>query len=308
MLLASALILGGSFAFMWAGWNGLASTIGQQHSMSGQISSVWNSAGTTSIVLAVLIGGAVSDRLELLQAAGSVRVLFLAIAATMAIVAALGIWKPRAVYFGLRHAPGKRNFFADISRLARHWPVYPALAMWLLWNFSPGTLTVLQYYMSNTLHGSDTQWGEYNGISYAAAVPVFVLFGYLSQKFSLRTLLWVGAAVGTFQMTPLLFVHTANDALIAAIFVGMFGGIATPAYMDLVIRSCPKDLEGTLMMMSWSMYSIAVAGGNLWGTYIYDYHGGFIPCLVITTLVYAAILPIILLVPRELIASADENL
>jgi MFS family permease len=308
MLLVSALILGSTFAFMWAAWNGLASTIGQQHSMSGQISSVWNSAGTASIVLAVLIGGVVSDRLELLRAADSVRVLFLAIAATMAVVAVLGIWNPRAVFAGLRHAPEKRNFLADIARLAKHWPIYPALAMWLLWNFSPGTLTVLQYYMSNTLHSSDAQWGAYNAISYATAVPVFALFGYLSQKFSLRTLLWVGATMGTFQMTPLLFVHTANDAMLAAVFVGIFGGIATPAIMDLLIRSCPKDLEGTMMMMSWSMYSIAVAGGNLWGTDIYDHHGGFIPCLVITTLVYAAILPIILLVPRDLIASADENI
>jgi hypothetical protein len=45
--------------------------------------------------------------------------------------------------------------------------------------------------------------------------------------------------------------------------------------------------------------------GDLFGTWIYDNHGGFVPTVVITMIVYAAILPIILLVPKALIATKE---
>jgi MFS family permease len=306
MLFVSVLLISICFLFMWSACNGLASTIGQRHAMSGQMSALWNFGGTLSIVAALFVGGVLSEILERLSTVGAVRALFLIMAGVMALIAMLGLLKPRAVFAGLgRENPERRDVLADLSRLVRHWPIYPALTIWLLWNFSPGTLTVLQYYLSNTLHASDTQWGEYNSIFFAAAVPTFVLFGFLSSRFSLATLLWLGAGLGVTQMLPLLFVHSANGALIAAVPIGLTGGLATAAYIDLLIRACPKGLEGTMMMMAWSMYAVAVNFGNLWGTNLYDYHGGFVACVIATTLVYALILPTILLVPKKLIATAD---
>jgi len=109
------------------------------------------------------------------------------------------------------------------------------------------------------------------------------------------------------QIVPLLCVHSATGALIAAVPFGLLGGIATAAYMDLLIRACPKGLEGTMMMMSWSMYALAVNVGNFWGTNLYEYHGGFVACVVATTLVYALIILVILLVPKALISGADAE-
>ena len=47
------------------------------------------------------------------------------------------------------------------------------------------------------------------------------------------------------------------------------------------------------------------AFGNLWGTSLYERYG-FIACVIATTLVYACILPVILLIPRSIVAGADE--
>ena len=107
------------------------------------------------------------------------------------------------------------------------------------------------------------------------------------------------------QVTPLLVVHSPQAVLWAAVFVGLSGGIATAAYMDLLIRSCPRGLEGTMMMLAWSMYGLAVNVGNLLGTDLYEYHGGFVVCVTATTIVYALILPVILAVPERLVAAAD---
>ncbi len=308
MLLVSVLLLASCFLFMWGAWNGLGALIGQRHAMSGQISALWNFGGTLAIMAAYAVGGALSQYLEGLSTAGAVRTLFLFVAAVMALIAALGLWKPKAVFADLPRATSEhRDMLADMARLARHWPIYPALAIWLLWNFSPGTLTVLQYYLSNTLHASDTQWGAYNAIFALASLPAFLVFGLVSARFSLRALLWVGAVIGVTQMLPLLFVQSATGALIAAAPIGLIGGLATAAYMDLLIRSCPKGLEGTMMMMAWSLYALSVNGGNLLGTHLYE-RGGFVLCVVATTIVYALILPTLALVPRRLIATADGDI
>jgi predicted MFS family arabinose efflux permease len=307
MLLANAVIEVVCYLFLWAAWNGLASTIGQRHAMSGQMSAVWNFAGTLATFAALTLGGVLSDQLEGLSAESSVRVLFLLAAATFATIAALGLWKPAAVFSEVgRDASDRRDLFADLSRLLKHWPIYPAVGIWLLWNFSPGTQTVLQYYMADKLHASDAQWGAYNAIFSVASVPMFALFGVLSRRFSLGALLWWGGLLGVGQVVPLLLVHTANGIVVASVFVGLLGGIATAAYMDLLIRSCPVGLEGAMMMLAWTMYALATNFGNLWGTDLYEHHGGFVICMIATTIVYALILPLILLVPKRLITSADS--
>jgi hypothetical protein len=305
MLLASTLLFSVCFLFMWSALNGLGAIIGQRHAMSGQISALWNFAGTLTIVSALFLGGVLSQHLETLSASGAIRTLFLLLAGVMTGIAALGLWKPKALFTDLVRTE-RPDILADLSRLVRHWPIYPALLTWMLWNFSPGTVTVLQYYMSNTLHASDAQWGAYNAIFYAASVPAFALFGFLSSRFSLATLLWSGAALGVTQMLPLLFVHSATGALIAAAPIGLIGGLATAAFMDLLIRACPKGLEGTMMMMAWSLFAVSVNGGNLWGTSLYE-RGGFVLCVIATTIVYALILPVLLTVPKRLIATADGS-
>jgi hypothetical protein len=83
------------------------------------------------------------------------------------------------------------------------------------------------------------------------------------------------------------------------------GGIASAAYLDLIIRSCPRGLQETTLMMSGALYYVASRFGDVFGTKIYELYDGFFPCVVMITIVYALILPLLLLVPRELIALAD---
>jgi len=56
-------------------------------------------------------------------------------------------------------------------------------------------------------------------------------------------LLW-GTVVAVPQMVPLLFIHSIAGAFIAAVPIGLMGGVGTAAYLDLIIRSCPRGLQG----------------------------------------------------------------
>jgi MFS family permease len=306
MLLIAVMLLTASYLFVASAQNGLASLIGQQHAMSGQISAVWNIFASVPIVAALLIGGILSDLLERENLDYAARILFLVGAALMALVALYAAWRPGSVFDNIRdeHTSAVQPL-RDIKRLLRHRPVYPALLIWLLWNFAPGATTPLQYYLQNTLHADDVHWGQWNAIFSTSFIPTFIVFGLLCRKLPLRLLLWWGTVVAIPQMVPLLFMHSVKAALLAAVPIGLMGGLATAAYIDLIIRSCPRGLQGTMLMMSNGLSFISARFGDVLGTFLYDYYGGFAACVAAVTAVYALILPALLLVPRPLIATSD---
>jgi predicted MFS family arabinose efflux permease len=307
-LLIAVLLLTISFLFVASAQNGLTSMIGQQHAMSGQVSAAWNIFLSVPTLAAFLLGGTLSNLLEGRNADQAARILFLVGAAIMAAVALFATWKPKSVFDNLRDEhPVAPRPLEDLRRLARHWPVYPALLIWLLWNFAPGSVTPLQYYLQNTLHGEDAHWGQWNAIFAVSFIPTFLVFGVLCRKFPLKTLLFWGTVVAVPQLVPLLFIHSVTGALIAAVPIGLMGGVATAAYLDLIIRSCPQGLQGTTLMMSVGLNWVASRFGDVLGTRLYDYSGSFTACVVAITVVYALILPTLLLVPKELIATPDEE-
>jgi hypothetical protein len=61
------------------------------------------------------------------------------------------------------------------------------------------------------------------------------------------------------------------------------------------------------MMMGWGVFTLSYRGGDLLGSRIYASNpiNGFFYCVIITALVYTLIFPLIYLVPKALIATAD---
>jgi MFS family permease len=305
-LLGAVILLSIIFLFVQSAQAGLTSAMGQQHVMSGQISTMWNIFLSVPVLAGFFIGGMLSDQLEGRHADQAARILFLVGAAIMATLALYSLWKPKFVYDNVHAETGpKIHPWADFKRLLRHWPAYPALLIWTLWNFAPGSQTPLQYYLQNTLHSNDAQFGDWYAIFAASFIPTFMLFGVLCQRFALRPLLFWGTVAAVPQMVPLLFIHSVTGALIAAIPIGLMGGVATAAYMDLLIRSCPRGLQGTILMASTGLYYVVSRFGDVLGTNLYDHFHSFTVCVIAITVVYALILPVLLLVPRRLTATAD---
>jgi drug/metabolite transporter (DMT)-like permease len=177
-LLVAVILLTTSFLFVASAQNGLASMIGQQHAMTGQISAVWNVFASIPTVGALLIGGTLSGLLEHKNADQAARILFLVGAAILITVALYALWKPKNVFDNVRIECGTDGHpMKDLKRLVQHWPIYPALLIWLLWNFAPGSATPLQYHLQNTLHATDAQWGQWNAIFAASFIPTFIVFG-----------------------------------------------------------------------------------------------------------------------------------
>jgi len=305
-LLMTVMVVTTSFLFVSSAQNGLTSVLGQQHAMTGRISAVWNVFLSIPTVAALLLGGSLSGLLEEQHPDLAVRILFLAGAAIMAAVALYALWRPAAVFDNVRvENDGALHPLQDVRRLLVHWPIYPALLIWLLWNFAPGSATPLQYHLQNTLHASDAQWGQWNAIFAFSFIPTFLVYGWLCRRVALKRLLLWGTVAAVPQMVPLLLIDTVPGALVAAVPIGLMGGLATGAYLDLIMRACPRGLQGTMLMMSSSLYFVVQRFGDVLGTTLYDRYGGFTVCVIAITAVYALILPVLALVPANLVDTAD---
>jgi len=290
------------FRFVAAAYQGLLALIGQEKLMSGRLSALWNIFNSIPYIVGGFFSGYIADHLPPSRTFGMVAALTL-------LIAVAGLWKPRSVFKHAYDQPQARgaDLWGDLKRLARHRPIYPAVLILFLFQFSPGSNTPLQFYLTNELHASDAIYGYYNGIFAAAFIPIFFLYGYLCKKFSLSRLLWWGTIITVPQMIPLAFIHSGDQALVIAAATGLMGGIATGAYYDLAMRSCPPGMQGTLMMLVDGFFILSYRAGDLLGAKIYTSSPahGFLYCVIATTAVYALILPVILLVPKELIATAD---
>ena len=307
LLVVGSFVLTALMQFVGSAANGLASAIGRRHAMSGQMSTAMNIALNIPQVIAFGLGGLLAGFLERASAQQAATATFGVGAVLLVAIAAFGWLGPKRLFADGEPEPASATPLADIKRLVAYWPIYPALLIQLLWQFGPGVGIALQYHLANDFKATDAQVGLWYTIFYAAFLPVYLLYGWLAQRLSLTVLLWIGAVLAVPQMVPLLFVHTTAQALWAAAALGLLGGISQPAFFDLCIRATPRGLEGSMMMLLWSMYWIALKGGDVWGADLYDHHGGFNAALLGSIAVYAAIIPVLFTVPRRITAGRDAH-
>jgi MFS family permease len=307
VLLGGVFLITGLMQFTAGAAAGLSAAVGRHHAMTGQMSTVTNVATLAPQVLAMLAGGILSGLLEGAGATTAARILFLLGAGLMLGMTAFGAFGPRRLFDDARAGAERQRLTlgADVMRLLRTWAIYPVIIIQLLWQFAPGANLALQYHMANELHATDGQVGAFFAIFYAGFLPIYGLYAWLARRLRLGVLLWIGAVLAVPQMVSLLFIHSARTALLAAIPMGLLGGIGQAAFTDLTIRSSPKGLEGTMMMLFLTMYWISSRFGDLWGADLYEHHGGYNTTLWVTIAVYAAILPVLFLVPRHIKATVD---
>jgi hypothetical protein len=301
-LFAGMLLVMLSFRFVAAAYQGLIALVGQERLMSGRLSAVWNIFSSVPYVIGAFASGWVAENLRPSQT-------FMVMTVGAALIALIGLWKPRAVFGHAYDRPEARgsNFLGDIRRLLCHRAIYPAVLLMFMFQFSPAQNTPLQFYLTNEVHASDAVYGYFYAIFSASFIPVWLLYGYLCKRMNLRRLLWLGIVITVPQLVPLLFIRSGESALWAAVPIGMMGAIAAGAIYDLAMRSCPAGMQGTLMMMVDGANQLSYRGGDLLGSAIYDSSptNGFLYCVLATTAVYALMLPVILFVPKSLLATAD---
>ncbi len=288
--------------FQKAAFQGLMALLGQEKLMSGRLTVVWQVVESIPAALAAFFGGWVAAHLKPSQT-------FLIVAVIALLVGVVALWKPGAVFKGTYEKPMARGstLAGDMKRLFKHRAIYPAVLCLFLFQFAPGSNTPLLYYLTDKLHASRTVYGIYNAGFVMGFVPIFFLYGWLCKRVALKHLLFWGTVITIPQMIPLAMIHSATAAMWLGLPIGAMGGIAAAAYYDLAMRSCPPGLQGSLMMLCDSFFALSYRGGDWIGSRIYSSSPthGFLYCVLATSVVYALILPVLLLIPKALISTPD---
>jgi MFS family permease len=302
-LLSLVVIIVTVYVMIFASAQALMTGVAQAHGMTGRLSVAFSFGFFTPAVISALAGG-------WLVAHASVRGTFLIAGGVTIVIAMQAFWRLEAAdEFETSSALGPREKgFAAVRRLFGHRPLWPAAAIYFLWNFSPGWGTPMFYHLTEHVRISSELFGTFTALQSLFFLPTTLLYGYLCVRAPLSRLLWWGTIVAILQ-GPIMFLALGpTSTIVVAILYGLFGGFATAAYIDLIMRSCPKGLEGTAMMVAnTSAFAIAGNAGNLLGSWIYS-SGGFASAVIITTLATALIVPVLRSVPPALTATHDGEL
>jgi MFS family permease len=286
------------YLIVYAAAQALITGVAQAHGMTGRLSVVFNFGYITPAVLSALAGGWLVAHL-------AVSGTFLIAAGVTMVIVAQAFWRLDAAGGFERMLAQGEDGFAALRRVLRHRPLWPASLIWFLWNFSPGWGTPMFFHLTEQVRISSELFGTFTAIQSAFFLPTTLLYGMLCVRLPLSRMLWWGTIVAILQGPIMFMANGPLSAIVVAVLYGLFGGFATAAYVDLIMRSCPKGLEGTAMMVAQtSTFAIAGNTGNLLGSWIYS-SGGFIWAVTITTLATALIVPVLRSVPAELTATRD---
>jgi MFS family permease len=302
VLVTGMLLLAISYRFIVAAYQGLLALVGQEQQMSGRLSVVYNAGSFLCYFAGALACGYITEHL-------SSRQIFILAAVLTALITVLGLWKPRVIFGHVYSEPQAQGagLIGDLKRLARHRAIYPAILIIFLFAFVLVTSTPLQFYLTNHLHASDAAFADFTAINLLSFVPTVLLYSYLCKRVALKTLLWWATILAIPQLVPLALASSANAILLAAVPMGLLSGLGQAAYIDLAMRSCPAGLQGTLMMLVTGAYVLALRGGDVLGSWIYassPAHGFFYGMLA-GTAASVLILPVLRLIPEDVIATAD---
>jgi MFS family permease len=297
-LLSLVFIVVIAYMMIFASAQALMAGVAQANGMTGRLSVVYGFGFFVPAVLSALAGG-------WLVAHVAVRGTFLIAAGVTLVIALQAFWRLEAAE-DFEHSIGRgEGGFASLRRLVGHKPLWPAAAIFFLWNFGPGWGTPMFYHLTERVGISSQLFGTFTALQSAFFLPTTLLYGVWCVRAPLSRLLWWGTIVAILQGPIMFLAQGQASTMLVAVLYGLFGGFATAAYLDLIMRSCPEGLEGTAMMVAnTATFALAGSAGNLLGSWIYS-RGGFASAVIITTLATALIVPVLRSVPAELTATRD---
>ena len=192
------------------------------------------------------------------------------------------------------------NFYRDLISLLGHRTIWPAVLIYLLWEFAPTSGTPLLNHLTNTVHLTDDQYGTYRMIQTLSFLPGALAYGLLAKHVQPKKLLFWSMAIGVPQMLPFIWISSWQTAFAAGVWYGIVGGMASAAVLDVLLRSCPPGFEGFTVELGVTGFYLADRLGDWGGSILYQ-QGGFVLTNWVGTAVYALILPLLMLVPRSVL-------
>jgi MFS family permease len=282
-------------ALLGASAQGLLAAIGKDFGMMGRLGTITLITARGSMMYSAGIGGWLGDNT-------GPRVPFLLSALVCLTVVLLAFWRPRTIFRSgdeVFVSVIPENAMAAIKRLLRHKAVYIPAIVLFLWEFSPGWGTPLMRYLTEHIKISESAFGSSQAALRFGTVFAGLSYGWLCKWFRFKALLNGGTFLGVLGAPAFLLIHNAGQANFISLLAGVSCGIALAAYYDLLIRCCPKELEGVAYMLTYAVFTFASDISDIFGSWLYQ-KGGFALALAVATVGTAFIFIPVNLLPRAI--------
>jgi len=300
LLVTGMIIIAALAALLGAAAQGLLAAAAKDFGMMGRLAVVALVTARGGMLYNATVGGWLGQHTAF-------EVPFLVSAAVCLTVILFAFWHPKTIF-----RSGDEVFInvvpegasAAAMRLLRHGAVYlPALAIFLF-EFAPGWGTPLFFFLTDSKHHlTEAQFGASQGWLRFGQIAAALSYTLLCRRFKLKPLLYWGTFLAVVGGPAFLLIQSPSQANIVSFIAGIFCGIALASYYDLLVRACPKELEGVAFMLSYAMYALAGDSSDIFGSWLYE-KGGFALALIISTAFSALIFIPVYFVPH---AVADPN-
>jgi predicted MFS family arabinose efflux permease len=107
-------------------------------------------------------------------------------------------------------------------------------------------------------------------LSSSAAIGGALMYGGLSRRVALKTMLQMSIGIGVASTLAYLLYQGALSAMLIDVIFGGIGMIGTLAFLDLAAKACPKQAEGTFFALLMSIYNGGVQGSEVVGGWLYE--------------------------------------
>jgi hypothetical protein len=274
----------------------LLTAVAQRHCMTGRLSAIMEGTEALPGILAVIAGGWMASQTSL-------HLPLLAAAICSFVILAHAVWYPREAFVE-ETAQTSESHRAALARLWNHRPLRAVVVVGGVWNLSLAWGTPYLFFLADDLRLSSEVLGLSRAAGLGCAVVVAPFYGMLCQRLMLKHTLRIAVAASLAPGFLYLVASDASQVIAVSVLVGLPTAFGHIALFDLLRRACPRDLEGTAITLSYSALALAAGGGDLLGAWIYS-NGGFGASLVADALANAAVLPLLALLPADLISRCD---
>ena len=176
-----------------------------------------------------------------------------------------------------------------------------------VWKIAPGFITPLWYHQTETLHFTPGFIGLLTSIIAAGGILGAVIYGYACKYFNLRVLLVFGVIIDAIETILYIGYNSEVSALIITSLYGITSASCALPLYDLAARATPKKCESLGYALILSVWNLADALSDVWGTKLYDdYHMGFNNIIWIHTISTIVILLFIPLIPKSVTQYTDK--
>lgn len=176
-----------------------------------------------------------------------------------------------------------------------------------VWKIAPGFITPLWYHQTETLHFTPGFIGLLTSIIAAGGILGAVIYGYACKFFNLRALLVFGVIIDAIETILYIGYNSEVSALIITSLYGITSAACALPLYDLAARATPQKCESLGYALILSVWNLADALSDVWGTKLYDdYHMGFNNIIWIHTISTIVILLFIPLIPKSVTQYTDK--